>query len=121
VVGVGRPLAVWPDLGGRFVRGETDVLRRPAPRLGGPAAVRGVLAPAANSGWHRIQLARTADGLGPLMRLPAMLAALDYAGTDSMLALRGRKARLGVAAQAAPPAHRELAHPADEPAEHVAV
>ena len=107
MVGVGRPLAVWPDLAGRFVSGERSVLERPAPRLGGPRAVGGILAPAANSGWHRIQLARTGDGAPPLLRLPAILAALDYAGTDSMLALRGRRARLALAAQAGPPAHRE--------------
>jgi len=111
MVGVGRPLAVWPELAGRFLSGETDRLERPAPRLGGPSSIRRILAPAANSGWHRIQLARTGDGAGPLLRLPAILAALDYAGTDSMLALRGRRARLALAAQAGPPAHRDQVSP----------
>lgn len=118
MVGVGRPLAVWPDLAGRFLRGETDVLARPAPRLGGPRSLRGILAPASNSGWHRIQLARTGDGAAPLLRLPAILAALDYAGTDSMLALKERRARLALAEEAGAPAHREPADPvggAEEP------
>lgn len=97
MVGVGRPLAVWPDLAGRFVRGEVDVLERPAPRLGGPAAVRKMLGAAAGSGWHRIQLARTADGKPPLMRLPALLAALDYTTVDSVQALLARRARMKLA------------------------
>ncbi len=121
MVGVGRPLAVWPGLAGRFVRGESSVLERPAPRLGGPRAARGILAPAANSGWHRIQLARTGDGAAPLLRLPAILAALDYAGTDSMLALRGRRSRLALAAEAGPPAHREPVPPVGLAEEDVAV
>lgn len=50
MVGVGRPLAVWPDLAGRFVRGEVDVLERPAPRLGGPPALQKMLGAAAGSG-----------------------------------------------------------------------
>ncbi len=97
MVGVGRPLAVWPDLAGRFVRGEVDVLERPAPRLGGPAPVRKMLGAAAGSGWHRIQLARTADGKPPLMRLPALLAALDYTTVDSVQALLARRARMKLA------------------------
>jgi 2,4-dienoyl-CoA reductase-like NADH-dependent reductase (Old Yellow Enzyme family) len=97
MVGVGRPLAVWPDLAGRFVRGEVDVLERPAPRLGGPASVRKMLGAAAGSGWHRIQLARTADGKPPLMRLPALLAALDYTTVDSVQALLARRARMKLA------------------------
>jgi 2,4-dienoyl-CoA reductase-like NADH-dependent reductase (Old Yellow Enzyme family) len=99
MVGVGRPLAVWPDLAGRFVRGEVDALERPAPRLEGPAPVKKMLGAAAGSGWHRIQLARTADGKPPLMRLPALLAALDYTTVDSIQAVLGRPARVRLASQ----------------------
>jgi len=102
MVGVGRPLAVWPDLAGRFVRGEVDVLERPAPRLGGPAPLRKLLGAAAGSGWHRIQLARTADGRGPWLQLPALLAALDYTTVDSIQAVLGRRGRVRSAAQRPP-------------------
>ncbi len=97
MVGVGRPLAVHPDLAGRFLRGEVDALDRPAPRMGGPGPVRRLLGPAAGSGWYRIQLARTADGQMPLLRLPALLAALDYTMVDTAQALAGRRARMALA------------------------
>ncbi len=97
IVGVGRPLAVRPGLAGRFVHGQVDVLDRPAPRLGGPAPVRKLLGPAAGAGWHRIQLARTADGEDPLLRLPALLAALDYTAVDSVQSLLGRRGRMKLA------------------------
>ena len=100
MIGVGRPLAVRPDLAGRFVGGEVDVLDRPAPRLGGPAPARRILGAAAGTGWHRIQLARTADGKPPLLRLPALLAALDYTMVDWLQALLSRRARLRLASSA---------------------
>ena len=103
MVGVGRPLAVRPDLAGRFVRGETDVLDRPAPRLGGPAAARRLLGAAAGTGWHRIQLARTADGRPPLRRVPPLLAALDYTMVDGAQAVRARRARMALAQAPASP------------------
>ena len=101
LVGVGRPLAVWPDLAGRLVRGEVDTLERPAPRLGGPALVKKQLGAAASAGWHRIQLARSADGKPPLLRLPALLAALDYTTVDAVQALLARPSRMKLAADAA--------------------
>ena len=100
MVGVGRPLAVRPSLAGSFVRGEVDVLERPAPRLGGPALVKKQLGAAAGSGWHRIQLARTADGQPPLTRLPALVAALDYTMLDAAQALLARRSRMELARQA---------------------
>ncbi|MDL5159201.1 tRNA-dihydrouridine synthase [Actinomycetospora termitidis] len=93
-VGVGRPLAVRPELAGRFVRGEVDTLDRPAPRLGGPAAVRALLGAAVGAGWHRIQLARTSRGRGPALRLPALAAGLDYSVGDWVRSLVERPARL---------------------------
>jgi tRNA-dihydrouridine synthase len=99
MVGVGRPLAVRPDLAGRFVGGDLDILDRPAPRLGGPAPLKKMLGAAAGSGWHRIQLARTADGKPPLLRLPALLAAIDYTTVDSVQAVLGRPARVRLASQ----------------------
>lgn len=97
LIGVGRPLAVHPALAGRFVGGEVDRLDRPAPRLGGPGPMRRLMGPAAGSGWYRIQLARTADGQAPLLRLPALLAALDYTMVDSAQALAGRRSRMALA------------------------
>lgn len=98
VIGVGRPLAVRPELAGRFVRGETDVLDRPAPRLGGPAVVQRMLGAAAGTGWHRIQLVRTAEGREPLLRLPAIVAGLDYTLADAAQGLVARHARMKLAA-----------------------
>lgn len=97
MVGAGRPLAVRPDLAGRFVRGETDTLARPAPRLGGPPALRGLMGAASGTGWHRIQLARTADGKPPLMRIPPLLAGLDYTMVDGVQAVRARRGRMRLA------------------------
>jgi hypothetical protein len=77
-----------------------DVLERPAPRLGGPALVKKQLGAAAGSGWHRIQLARTADGQPPLTRLPALVAALDYTMLDAAQALLARRSRMELARQA---------------------
>ena len=98
-VGVGRPLAVRPDLAGRFVRGETDDLDRPAPRLGGPAPVRKLLGAAVGAGWHRIQLVRTADGRGPSLRLPALAAGVNYSVGDWARSLVERPGRMRRAAQ----------------------
>jgi 2,4-dienoyl-CoA reductase-like NADH-dependent reductase (Old Yellow Enzyme family) len=103
MVGVGRPLAVRPELAGRFVRGEVDALERPAPRLGGPAALKKMLGAASGSGWHRIQLARSADGKPPRLGLSALLAALDYTTVDSVQAVLGRPARVRLASQAQVP------------------
>ncbi len=104
MIGAGRPLAVRPELAGRFVRGEVDTLDRPAPRLGGPAAIKKMLGAAAGSGWHRMQMARTADGKPPELRLPAIAAAIDYTTVDSLQAILGRRARVRLAAQVQRPA-----------------
>ncbi len=72
MVGVGRPLAVWPDLAGRFVKGRTELLDRPGPRLGGPASV----SPAVRS-RRRDRLAP--DPAGPHRRLPLPLAEVSRA------------------------------------------
>ena len=106
MVGVGRPLAVRPELAGRFLRGEVDVLDRPAPRLAGPAPLQKMLGAAAGSGWHRIQLARTADAKPSLLGLPALAAAIDYTTKDSIQAVLGRRARVRLAAAVPPPAPR---------------
>ncbi len=109
MVGVGRPLAVRPELAGRFVRGETDVLERPAPRLGGPAPLVKMLGAASGSGWHRFQLERTGEGKPPWLGLPASVAALDYTTRDSMQAILGRRARVRLASQVpAPPSRAQL-------------
>ena len=53
---------------------------------------------AAGTGWHRIQLARTADGAPPLLRMPALLAGIDYTLMDGVHALLGRRTRMKLAA-----------------------
>jgi 2,4-dienoyl-CoA reductase-like NADH-dependent reductase (Old Yellow Enzyme family) len=112
MIGVGRPLAVRPELAGRFVLGEVDRLERPAPRLGGPAAIRKMLGAAAGSGWHRMQMARTADGKPPQLGLSALVAALDYTTVDSVQAILGRRARVKLASRVpAPTAHRAAVTP----------
>jgi 2,4-dienoyl-CoA reductase-like NADH-dependent reductase (Old Yellow Enzyme family) len=93
VVGVGRPLAVDPTLATRLLAGEVQELPRPAPRITGPAPVRKLLGAAANSGWHRLQLARHGEGAEPLLRLPAPVAAADYIAVDAAHALLGRRRR----------------------------
>lgn len=104
MVGAGRPLAVSPDLAGRFVSGECDELDRPGPRLGGPALVRSLLGAAAGTGWHRIQLARTGDGRPPRLRFPALIAALDYMAIDIAQAILAGRSRRSLAEQTPAPA-----------------
>lgn len=98
MVGLGRPLAVRPDLAGEFLRGETDVLDRPAPRINGPAMVVRLSGAAANSGWHRLQMKRTAKGEQANLKLSAPFAAINYIAADAALALRSRRARMKLAA-----------------------
>ena len=105
MVGVGRPLAVRPDLAGRFVEGMTEVLDRPGPRLGGPAALRQLLGAAAGTGWHRIQLSRTAEGRPPLLRFPGLLAAFDYTMVDWVQAALARRGRIRLAERTPAPGH----------------
>ena len=100
LIGVGRPLAVDPALAGRFVRGETDVLDRPGPRLGGPAPVRRLMGAAAGTGWHRIQIARTGAGKPPMQRMPALVSALDYTLRDQAQTLRSHRSRTRLAREA---------------------
>ena len=99
VVGVGRPLAVRPDLAGRFVRGETDVLDRPAPRLGGPAPVA---AHARSRRGHRLAPDPARSHRGTASRrccaCRRCVAGLDYTVVDGVQALLGRRARMKLAA-----------------------
>jgi len=97
LVGAGRPLAVRPDLAGRFVRGETDTLERPGPRLGGPMPIRKLLGAASGTGWHRIQIARTSDGKEPMLDLPALPAGIDYMLKDMAQAAISYRSRMGLA------------------------
>ncbi len=102
MVGVGRPLAVRPELAGEFVNGEIDRLDRPAPRIDGPALVQRLSGAAANSGWHRLQMKRTAQGRPPDPDLGAWMAATNYIAADAMLAMRSRRARMKLAADTRP-------------------
>ena len=102
MVGVGRPLAVRPGLAGEFLRGETDSLDRPAPRISGPGIVQRLSAAAANSGWHRLQMKRTAEASPPDLDLGAWQAATDYIAADALLAMRSRRSRLALAARSRP-------------------
>ncbi len=102
MVGVGRPLAVRPGLAGEFLRGETDSLDRPAPRISGPGIVKRLSAAAANSGWHRLQMKRTAEASPPDLDLGAWQAATDYIAADALLAMRSRRSRLALAARSRP-------------------
>jgi 2,4-dienoyl-CoA reductase-like NADH-dependent reductase (Old Yellow Enzyme family) len=102
MVGVGRPFAVRPELAGEFLRGETDTLDRPAPRIGGPGSVQRVLGAAANSGWHQLQLKRTARDRAANLGLSAPAAALNYVVADALLARWSRRSRMKVAAGTRP-------------------
>jgi 2,4-dienoyl-CoA reductase-like NADH-dependent reductase (Old Yellow Enzyme family) len=102
MVGVGRPLAVRPELAGEFLRAETDMLARPAPRVNGPGIIRRLSGAAANSGWHRLQMKRTAEGSPPDLKLGALAAAGNYIAVDALLALAARRSRMKLAARARP-------------------
>jgi len=102
MVGVGRPLAVRPALAGEFVSGRTADLDRPAPRIGGPGIAKKLGGAAANSGWHRLQMKRTADGREADLGLSAWTAAIDYTGLDALLAIRSRRSRLETASGVRP-------------------
>jgi 2,4-dienoyl-CoA reductase-like NADH-dependent reductase (Old Yellow Enzyme family) len=102
MVGVGRPLAVRPELAGEFLRGETDVLDRPAPRITGPALVQRLSSAAANSGWHRLQMKQTSRGEPAKLELSAPFAAINYIAADAALALRSRRTRMKLAARTRP-------------------
>ena len=104
MVGVGRPLAFRPDLAGEFVSGRTDELERPAPRITGPAVARKFAGAASNSGWHRLQMKRTAEGSAPDTGLSAWTAATDYVALDAALAIRSRRSRFRTAAGVRPTA-----------------
>jgi len=56
-----------------------------------------MLGAAAGTGWHRIQLVRTAEGREPLLRLPAIVAGLDYTLADAAQGLVARRARMKLA------------------------
>jgi 2,4-dienoyl-CoA reductase-like NADH-dependent reductase (Old Yellow Enzyme family) len=103
VVGAGRPLAVDPALAGRFVRGETGELDRPGPRITAPGPLAPVLGPAAGTGWHRMQLARTGDGEGPKLGIPPLLAAADYMFKDFAQAATAYRARMRLAEETPAP------------------
>jgi len=102
MVGVGRPFAVRPELAGEFLRGETDALERPAPRVGGPGIVKRLSGAAANSGWHRLQMKRTATGSPPDLKLGAWTAATNYIAADAILAIGARRSRTKLAARTRP-------------------
>jgi 2,4-dienoyl-CoA reductase-like NADH-dependent reductase (Old Yellow Enzyme family) len=97
MVGVGRPLAVRPELAGEFLRGETDHLGRPAPRISGPKPVQQLFGAAANSGWHRLQMKHSSQGEVADLGLSAPGAAADYIVLDALLALRSRRSRMKLA------------------------
>ena len=59
---------------------------------------------AANSGWHRLQLKRTAEGSTADLGLGAWTAATDYVALDALLAIRSRRSRLATAAGVRPTA-----------------
>lgn len=102
MVGVGRPLAVRPQLAGELLRGETSTLERPAPRVGGPALVRRLSGAAANSGWHRLQMKRTAEDSPANLKLGALTAATNYIAADAVLALMARHSRMKLAGLSRP-------------------
>jgi 2,4-dienoyl-CoA reductase-like NADH-dependent reductase (Old Yellow Enzyme family) len=102
MVGVGRPLAVRPELADEFVRGETGQLDRPAPRITGPALIQRLSGAAANSGWHRLQMKRTSEGAPADLSLNAWNAATNYIAADAVLAIQARRARMKLAAASRP-------------------
>ncbi len=61
------------------------------------------VAVASGTGWHRLQLARTSRGRAPLLRLPTVLAGLDYTTVDWVQSLLDRPARTALAARTPAP------------------
>jgi 2,4-dienoyl-CoA reductase-like NADH-dependent reductase (Old Yellow Enzyme family) len=99
LIGLGRPLALDPDLTRALLAGEVDELPRPAPRIGGPQRLQKLLGAAANTGWHRFQMERHGAGRSPFARLPATVAAADYVLRDGAQALLARRRRFATAAR----------------------
>lgn len=71
------------------------------------------MGPAAGTGWHRLQLARSGDGRPPRLRIPALAAALDYMVKDMAQAATSRRSRMRLAERTpAPEARAEAARSA---------
>lgn len=88
LIGLGRPLAVDPDLTGRLLAGEDG---RPLPRYTLPT-VAGL---AGESEWYETQIARMGRGKDPDPGLHAATAATRFIVGEAVRGLSGRRGRRG--------------------------
>ena len=88
LIGLGRPLAVDPDLTGRLLAGEDG---HPLPRYTLPT-VAGL---AGESEWYETQIARMGRGKDPDPGLHAATAATRFIVGEAVRVLTGRRGRRG--------------------------
>ena len=88
LIGLGRPLAIEPDLTARLLAGGDG---HPLPRYSLPT-VAGL---AGESEWYETQIARRGRGKNPDPGLHAAVAAARFVGGEMVRGLAGRRARRG--------------------------
>lgn len=97
LVGLGRPLAIDPELPGKLLAGDPGA-ELPAYRLPTVAGVAG------ESEWYETQLRRIGAGRDVHPGLSAVRAASGFVTGEAVRGLRERRRRLALAATAGPPA-----------------
>lgn len=94
VVGLGRPLAMHPDLPARLLAGELDTVDLPEHRVPGPLEMAG------ESEWYEAQLARLADGRDPDPDLDHLRMSLAFIAGEAARGLTSGRRRRRLALEA---------------------
>ena len=94
VIGLGRPLAMHPDLPARLLAGELDVVDLPEHRVPGPLEMAG------ESEWYEAQLARLADGHQPDPDLDHLRMSLAFVAGEAVRGLTSGRRRRRLASEA---------------------
>lgn len=97
LIGLGRPLAIEPDLTARLLAGESG---RPLPRYTLPT-VAGL---AGESEWYETQIARMGRGQEPDPGLHAVTAASRFVAGEAVRGVAGRRRRARLVASTGPAA-----------------